>query len=93
MITDAGQGACQSVGDAAVLAIAAGNSQSARKVIRDNKKQRIRRTTHVVNYYRKIGTLSNCSTPVSVKLRELMFRMIPKERLTTGFEKITDIDF
>lgn len=93
MTPDAGQGACQSVEDAAVLAIAAKNQHSIRDLISHYEKERIPRTTHIINYARKIGTFSNWSNPFSVKLREWMFKMIPEERLTAGFEEITNIDF
>jgi len=93
MTPDAGQGACQSIEDAAVLAIAARNEHSIGDLIRHYERKRIPRTTYIVNYSRKIGKFSNWSNPLAVKLREWTFTMIPEDKLTAGFESISDVDF
>ena len=93
MTPDAGQGACQSVEDAAILGILLKRSPSIEIALHEYEKMRIPRVNHLINYSRKIGGFSNWKSPLMVKLRELMFKVMPGDQLVAPFIKIVNINF
>jgi 2-polyprenyl-6-methoxyphenol hydroxylase-like FAD-dependent oxidoreductase len=74
MTPDMGQGACQAVEDAVVLADCLNRSSEVALALRDYESRRIPRTRRVVRESRQAGTIAQWSNPVLCRFREALLR-------------------
>lgn len=92
MTPDAGQGVCQAMEDAFVLAreleSVRKKESSIEEALREYEKHRIPRTSEVVLYARKLGHISNWSSPLACTLRETMLRLVPDDKMIGPFIKL-----
>ncbi len=77
MTPDLGQGACQGIEDAVVIAECLGRSDDPEVALEQYESLRLARVQRVVRESRRIGVLATCSTPVLVGLRDLVARYMP----------------
>ncbi|MGE3345146.1 MAG: FAD-dependent monooxygenase [Vicinamibacterales bacterium] len=77
MTPNLGQGACQAIEDAAVLAEALAGSDTVAAAIRAYEERRVRRANAVVRAARSLGAVAQWSQPVAVLLRTAALRMTP----------------
>lgn len=72
-----GQGACMAVEDAAVLARCMEGNRSASDAFQEFERQRIARTTNIVNKSWSIGKVAQLENPVLVALRNAAIKLTP----------------
>ncbi|WP_433336580.1 FAD-dependent monooxygenase [Spirillospora sp. CA-294931] len=98
MAFNLGQGGCQSIEDALVLAECVTEANSVSGSVKDAlaayERRRLARTTTIVRRSRTIGSLSRWDHPVSCEFREIFMRLT-FERVVyrKSFDLITDTDF
>lgn len=74
MTPNLGQGACQAIEDAAVLADALASSETVDAACRLYESRRVSRANAIVLAARRLGSIAQWSNPVAVRLRNLMMR-------------------
>jgi 2-polyprenyl-6-methoxyphenol hydroxylase-like FAD-dependent oxidoreductase len=74
MTPDMGQGACQAIEDAVVLADCLTHSSKVADALRAYECRRIPRTSRVVRESRQAGTIAQWSSPLACRLREAVLR-------------------
>jgi 2-polyprenyl-6-methoxyphenol hydroxylase-like FAD-dependent oxidoreductase len=74
MTPDMGQGACQAIEDAVVLADCLSRSSNIDEALRAYEFRRIPRTRRVVHESRQAGTIAQWSNPVACRFREALLR-------------------
>jgi len=79
MTPNLGQGACQAIEDAVVLASCLANSPDIPTGLRDYETQRIPRTSQVVLASRRIGDFAQWENPLACGLRDLALRLTPRQ--------------
>jgi 2-polyprenyl-6-methoxyphenol hydroxylase-like FAD-dependent oxidoreductase len=77
MTPNLGQGACQAIEDAVVLAACLGNLRQVDFALREYQKRRVPRTTKVALESRRIGELGQWENPLLCFLRDAAMRAIP----------------
>jgi len=77
MTPNLGQGGCQAIEDALVLARCLGESGPVEASLRRYEAMRIPRTRFIVNASRRIGRAFQIESPVFCRLRDLAMRMTP----------------
>lgn len=88
-----GQGACQAIEDAVVLAdclICQSNLDTALALY---EKRRVRRTAKVIRLSRLLGNISQWKHPISRSLRNFIFRYMPKAITKKQMKWLFDVDF
>ena len=92
MTPDAGQGVCQAMEDAWILAselkLATEKSEPVEDALKVYEKKRTERTRKVVLYSRKLGHISNWSSTPACILRETLLRMVPDDKMIQPFIKL-----
>ena len=74
MTPDLGQGACQAIEDAVILADCLAGSEDIAAALRAYESRRIPRTSRVVRESRRAGTIAQWSNPLACKFREALLR-------------------
>ena len=77
MTPNLGQGGCQAIEDALVLARCLGEGCPVEASLRRYEAMRIPRTRFIVNASRRIGRAFQIESPVLCRLRDLTMRMTP----------------
>jgi len=88
-----GQGACQAVEDALVLAQEWERHGSGEEAFRHYEKRRLARTHFVVNNSRRIGRIAQLENPLLIALRNAFFRSLPASAGERQFKKLYSVDF
>jgi 2-polyprenyl-6-methoxyphenol hydroxylase-like FAD-dependent oxidoreductase len=74
MTPDMGQGACQAIEDAVVLADCLNRGSDVAEALRAYESRRIPRTRRVVRESRQAGTIAQWSNPLACRIREALLR-------------------
>ena len=77
MTPNLGQGACQAIEDAAVLAACLAIAREWQPAVRAYEKRRIPRTTAIVGMSRRLGEIGQWDNSILCGLRDLAFRAMP----------------
>lgn len=88
-----GQGACQAVEDAVVLADEMSTSGSIEAAFRNFEQRRLKRTHAVVKHSRRLGRIAQMSNPLLVKVRNAVARLMPARMNGRFVEFFLDVDF
>lgn len=78
MTPNLGQGACQAIEDAVVLADVLANSETVDEASRLYESRRVSRANAIVLAARRFGSIAQWSNPVAVRLRNLLMRVTPE---------------
>lgn len=77
MTPNLGQGACQAIEDALVLARCLADGSDVEASLRRYESERAGRTAWIVNASRRVGWIGQVEPPILCRLRDLLFRLIP----------------
>jgi 2-polyprenyl-6-methoxyphenol hydroxylase-like FAD-dependent oxidoreductase len=88
-----GQGACMAIEDAAVLQSLLKKEKDLIKVFQQFEKERIQRTTKIVNTSYQFGKLAQTSNPVLAGLRNMIFPLLPDASNNSLFKFLFGIQF
>ena len=86
MTMNVGQGACQAVEDAGVLARHLLNARDVPSALRAYEAERIPRTTKLVKLARRIADMSRWSNPAAMRVRELVQSRIVARSMMSPLE-------
>ena len=89
MTPDLGQGGCQAIEDAAVLAAHLAASDDVREALRRYDRDRRPRTQAIARSARQMGRFSQVSNPVTVALRNALIRLTPPRAAVRPLERIS----
>jgi 2-polyprenyl-6-methoxyphenol hydroxylase-like FAD-dependent oxidoreductase len=78
-----GQGACQAIEDAVVLADCLSRTETVEFALREYEQRRFRRTAAITNQSWRLGQLCQWEQPVACWVRNLLTRCVPS-RLSLG---------
>lgn len=93
MTPNLGQGACQALEDAVVLARLLRNTNDVVAALRRYETQRIPRTSVIVQQSRRIGEIGQWQNPVAVRLRELLLKYVIARIQTQQIVRVVGYDF
>lgn len=90
-----GQGACQAIEDAVVLADQWKKmpGQAPEAIFKAFEQRRLKRTHWVVNQSQSIGKIAQWTNPLAIGFRNWLFRSIPKSFNERQLEKLYQVDF
>lgn len=88
-----GQGACQAIEDAIVLANCLSRNVQPEAAFKEFERKRIGRTTQIANASRQIGQIAQWSNPLLCKLRNKAFQLIPASLSEKQLEFLYKVDF
>ncbi|MCC5905029.1 MAG: FAD-dependent monooxygenase [Balneolaceae bacterium] len=88
-----GQGACQAIEDAVILADEMAANISINTAFKKFEKRRLKRTHSITNTSWKIGKIAQLEHPVLIALRNFSFRKLPSGIQEKQLEKLYDVDF
>jgi 2-polyprenyl-6-methoxyphenol hydroxylase-like FAD-dependent oxidoreductase len=88
-----GQGACQAIEDAVILAGEIQKAPSLPDAFRAFEKRRLARTHYVITQSRLIGDIAQVQNPYLGALRNAMMRALPASFREQQFDKILRVDF
>lgn len=88
-----GQGACQAIEDAVVLAECLKNTSSADKAFRKFERKRIKRTHYIVKQSRNTGKVAQLENKLLSSVRNRLFRMVPSSTMKKQMEKLFEVEF
>jgi 2-polyprenyl-6-methoxyphenol hydroxylase-like FAD-dependent oxidoreductase len=89
-----GQGACQAIEDAVVLAEeVAANPENLEKAFLSFEKKRLKRTHWIVNNSNAIGKVAQLENRALITLRNIIFRNLPKSLNEKQIEKLYKVNF
>jgi 2-polyprenyl-6-methoxyphenol hydroxylase-like FAD-dependent oxidoreductase len=88
-----GQGACQAIEDAVILANEIRDNLSIEKAFKQFEQRRLPRTAWIVNTSRQVGRMAQWDNAALIYLRNLLYRMLPKSFTEQQFEKLYNVDF
>ncbi|MCC7158979.1 MAG: FAD-dependent monooxygenase [Ignavibacteria bacterium] len=88
-----GQGACQAIEDAVILAVELSKAGSIEDAFERFSVRRIKRTHFIVNNSWKLGKMAQSSNPLFSMLRNFTLRLIPSKMKEAQLKKIYDVDF
>jgi 2-polyprenyl-6-methoxyphenol hydroxylase-like FAD-dependent oxidoreductase len=88
-----GQGACQAVEDAVILAAAIKNNSDLTLAFKEFEQQRLKRIHWIVNTSWRIGKMAQLENKFLIRCRNFLFRNIPKKVNEKQFTKIYTTDF
>jgi 2-polyprenyl-6-methoxyphenol hydroxylase-like FAD-dependent oxidoreductase len=77
MTPNLGQGGCQAIEDALVLARTLRNASNVEAALRGYEKERIARTSSIVRQSRQVGVMGQLQNPLACRVRDLLLGMIP----------------
>ena len=85
-----GQGACQAIEDALVLANCLKRNSQVRDAFKAFEEQRLKRTHAIVEQSRRAGKLAQLENPVAIGLRNFVLRAIPSSFYEKQLKKLYD---
>lgn len=88
-----GQGACQAIEDAAVLAHLLETGEDMPTIFKAFEKRRLARTHHIVNGSWRIGQVAQWENPILIALRNTAFRLIPNSVSQKQLAFVYEVDF
>jgi 2-polyprenyl-6-methoxyphenol hydroxylase-like FAD-dependent oxidoreductase len=89
-----GQGACQAVEDAVILADEIkSNPADIKKAFLHFEKRRIKRTHYITNTSWKIGKMAQLENEILSSVRNAVFRLLPKSINENQLKKLYEVDF
>lgn len=90
-----GQGACQAIEDAAVLAHLLEHEENEANMLaifKQFEKRRLKRTHHIVNTSWRIGQVAQWENPILIALRNWAFRMTPKSVSENQLKMVYEVE-
>lgn len=88
-----GQGACQAVEDAVVIAAELAENKDWKTAFGHYNKRRVARTRYIVNTSRQVGAMAQLSGKLSIGLRNAMLRLMPDAVAKKQLRKLYQVDF
>jgi 2-polyprenyl-6-methoxyphenol hydroxylase-like FAD-dependent oxidoreductase len=88
-----GQGACQAIEDAMVLANCLQKTPPVQEAFRAFEQKRVKRTHFIVNQSWQLGRVAQWENPVLTRLRNFAIRSIPQRVFQRQVEKVYETDF
>lgn len=88
-----GQGACQAIEDAVVLARTMAKRPSVQRSFSSFEKKRLARTHYIIRQSGKIGRIAHIQNPFLAKLRDFIMPLLPKSFQRNQFRKLYKIEF
>lgn len=88
-----GQGACQAIEDAVVLANAMAVESDFEKAFQVFEKKRLKRTKWIIDTSRNIGQLAQIQNPLLIHIRNAALRNMPASVGARQIKKIANVDF
>lgn len=88
-----GQGACQAIEDAAVLASCLKQNESIKAAFQSFEQRRIPRTTKIVNTSWTFGKLAQTTNPILTTLRNFMLKLTPQSVNEKQMDFLFDVEF
>lgn len=88
-----GQGACQAMEDAVVLAQEIKKSSDFSQAIRNFEQRRLKRTHMIARQSRFLGKLAQLENPLAIGLRNTLLRLTPERIKEKEMKKIFTVDF
>ncbi|MBV6640074.1 MAG: FAD-dependent monooxygenase [Cyclobacteriaceae bacterium] len=85
-----GQGACQAIEDAVILADCIKNGRTVARAFTDFERRRLKRTHQIVNRSWTLGKIGQLENPALINLRNLLLRSMPPSINRKNIEKIYD---
>lgn len=86
MTPNMGQGACQAIEDALVLAACLRNARNMEAALRAYEKERIKRTAAIVKRSRTIGRVAQWESPLACSIRNAILKRTPSDVLLKQLE-------
>lgn len=88
-----GQGACQAIEDAAVLANSLENDNAIRAAFKSFEKIRLPRTTKIVNTSWTLGKAAQMTNPILASFRNFALKMVPQSVNEKQMDFLFDVEF
>lgn len=88
-----GQGACQAIEDAVVLADELKTGSSVPDVFKRFEQRRLKRTHYIINNSRRIGQMAHVQHPALIWLRNGLVRLLPHSVNEQQFKTLYTVDF
>ncbi|PSR57163.1 monooxygenase [Adhaeribacter arboris] len=88
-----GQGACQAIEDAVILANLWRNNNRVEDTFLQFEKMRLPRTHFVTTQSRRAGQIAQIQNPFTAKIRNLVLRALPARFLEKNLKKLLDVQF
>ena len=88
-----GQGACQAIEDAVVLADELTRNEKPEVAFRAFEQRRLKRTHYIVNNSRTLGRLAQISNPLLAIARNTLFRILPESVNERQMKTLFEVDF
>ncbi|GAB3558808.1 FAD-dependent monooxygenase [Spirosoma fluminis] len=88
-----GQGACQAIEDAVVLADELKGSGSVADAFQRFEQRRLKRTHYVIDNSRRIGQIAQTQRPLLAWLRNRVFRLLPPSINEQQLKRVYEVDF
>ncbi|MGG9964194.1 FAD-dependent monooxygenase [Ferruginibacter sp. SUN106] len=88
-----GQGACQAIEDAVILADEIKNNTNIATAFKQFEKRRLKRTHWIVNRSKQIGAIAQVENKVLIAVRDFVFTHLPQTGKDKQFKKLYTTDF
>jgi 2-polyprenyl-6-methoxyphenol hydroxylase-like FAD-dependent oxidoreductase len=88
-----GQGACQAIEDALVLAKCLEENPVVEEAFRTFEQKRLERTHYIVKQSWQLGKMAQWESPLLTRLRNVLIRSIPQRVFQRQVEKVYETDF
>ncbi|MBK8425212.1 MAG: FAD-dependent monooxygenase [Lewinellaceae bacterium] len=88
-----GQGACQAIEDAVILADEMAKNSNPAVAFRAFEQRRLKRTHYIVNNSRALGRVAQLNNPVLAAARNALFRMLPERVNERQMRTLFEVDF
>ena len=88
-----GQGACQAIEDAVVLADELDKNRNVQKAFQSFEKRRLERTHYITNTSWKVGRIAQLENHVLTAIRNFTFRNLPRSINDKQIDKVLQTDF
>jgi 2-polyprenyl-6-methoxyphenol hydroxylase-like FAD-dependent oxidoreductase len=88
-----GQGACQAIEDAVILADEIKNASDIAQAFAQFEKRRLRRTHWITNTSQRIGKMAQLENSLLIRIRNFVLAHLPKQINDKQFRKIYTTDF
>ncbi|QHT65874.1 NAD(P)-binding protein [Rhodocytophaga rosea] len=88
-----GQGACQAIEDAIVLANCIKNSSTVEEAFQVFEHKRVNRTTKIVNTSWQVGKMAQVENPLLAAIRDMLLRIVPPSVNDKQLQFLYNVDF
>lgn len=88
-----GQGACQAIEDAVILADEINTTGNIKTAFRIFEERRMKRTKYIINTSRRIGKIAQIENGILASFRNYLFRKLPASVSAKQLEKLYNIEF